>query len=68
MEFDDRETKDMLHQLYWNEKKSLRDISKELLIPLSTIMKDFGKFGIRTRTIRKAVKNHWIKRPRKVYE
>lgn len=68
MEFDDRETKDMLHQMYWNEGKSLRQISKELLIPLATVKKDFERMGIRTRTRHKAMKAHWLKRPRKVYE
>lgn len=68
MDYTDSETKNMLYQLYWNEKMSFRAISKELGIPQTNIKEMFVKYGIRSRTKHQSMKNHWLTRPRKVYE
>lgn len=56
MDFGERELQNHLIIMYNQEQKSLRDISKELQIPLKTLHKIFEDLGIRTRTHKKAAR------------
>ena len=59
MDFEDREMREELHRLYWEKKKSLRQISKELEIPKTSLHELFEKLGMRTRSKAKAQKLAW---------
>ena len=48
--FIDEENRKVLEKMYWQEKKSIRDIAKEVGISKSSIFNTFKELKIRTRT------------------
>lgn len=56
------ETKEYLEKAYWEEGKTLKEIGHELGITPPAVFAMFEKYGIRTRTIKKAVKLWWKKK------
>lgn len=62
MDFEDREIREELHRLYWEKNYSLRQISKELEIPRSSLHVLFIKLGLRTRSRKQAQKLDWRRR------
>lgn len=53
---DEENLRKYLQDLYYKRKMSLRKISKELQIPLTTLFVMFEQLGIRTRTQKQSMK------------
>jgi len=52
--------KDELHQLYWEEKLSTRQIAELKDVSVSTVQLAMKKYGIKTRNLSEALKNAYI--------
>jgi hypothetical protein len=56
MEFSEKELREYLLEEYWKGGKPLRQIAKDLDMDGSGVLYWFKKLGIRTRTIKQAIK------------
>ena len=56
MDYTEKELRDYLLEAYSKEGKSLRQIARDLDIQPPAVLYWFEKLGIRTRTIKKAIK------------
>jgi len=52
------DTRKVILELYWEKKMSIRQIAEYLGVAKSTVHQQMNKFGIRTRTKKKAEQNY----------
>ena len=62
MDKSEENLRELLDEMYHKDSKSLRQIGKELDIPLSTLWNLFESLGVRTRTQARAIKMAWKKK------
>ena len=65
MDYSEKELGEYLHDAYWKEGKTLKQIGVDLDMTAPAVFEMFEKYNIRTRNVKRAIKLWWKQRKKK---